>query len=194
MDQCADATVANQRNLIKLRKPIPMDSVRLFLSVAVMAVCALHAQIASGEDSVCQILARSLTPDTFVQSSDSEKFSQIQRLVSDKTYDSYGAASNSSFDGTLLSEYVDLFVKTSSNASNWGEHRRQFLEMSSDTAFSSNADRLHTSTWSVAAMKEVVNCAIASEGGRLWSKRYLITEIPSRSWSPMAPKDQPNGP
>ena len=162
MEQSVGATVTNQQTLIKPKKP--MSSARLFLSVAVMATCAAHAHLVFGQDNVCQILARSLTPDTFIQSSDSEKFTQIQKLVSDRTYDSYGAASSSSFDGTLLSEYVDLFVKTKSDSSSWGEHRRQFLEMSSDTAFSSNAARLRTSTWSVAAMKEVVKCAEKSTG------------------------------
>ena len=113
----------------------------LVVGVQLLLLAALSPSVYA-ETSVCEILARNLTPDTILQGSNSERFFQLKKLLSDNTYDNYGSASSSSLDGTALSAYVDLFLKTNSNDSNWHEHREQFLSMSAETAFSSDTSSL----------------------------------------------------
>jgi hypothetical protein len=110
------------------------------------------------ETSVCEILARNLTPDVILQGSNSERFFQLKKLLSDNTYDNYGSASSSSIDGTALSAYVDIFLKTNSNTSNWHDHREQFLSMSYETAFSSDTSSLQIRRFNTAALAEIRKC------------------------------------
>ena len=135
-----------------------MKNVFVMSTVMLAVVLTLCPTFVRAQTSVCEILARNLTPDTLLQGSNSQRFSQIQKLVSDNTYDDYSNASKSSFDGTALSEYVDIFLKTNSDSSNWHQHRQQFLSMSSETAFSSDANTLQISRANTAALREIRKC------------------------------------
>jgi hypothetical protein len=136
------------------------------VTVQLLLLAALSVSVCA-QNSVCEILARNLTPDTILQGSNSERFFQLKKLLSDNTYDNYGSASSSSLDGTALSAYVDLFLKTSSNESNWHEHREQFLAMSAETAFSSDSSSLQIRRFNTAALAEIRKCqeVYANESG-----------------------------
>jgi hypothetical protein len=137
------------------------------LTVAQMLLFTMFAPLLCAEATVCEILARNLKPDTLLQGSNSERFNQVKRLLSDNTYEEFKNASSSSLDGTLLSEYVDIFLKTSSNDNSWKLHREQFLNMSSETAFASDANSLQISRINTAALREIVKCqeAYANQKG-----------------------------
>lgn len=113
---------------------------------------------AHADSSVCEILARSIKPDIISQGSHNQQFSEVKKLVSDNTYDEFSNAHSASFDGTLLSDYVDIFVNSKSNESNWHVHRQQFLSMTSETAFSSATSTLQISKFNENIIKTLVSC------------------------------------
>ncbi len=123
-----------------------------------MAAAALLPMVLNAQTNVCQILASRLTPDTLVQGSSYEQFSQLQNLVSSSTFASYGNASSTSIDGTLISDEVDAFLKTHSSDASWGLNRSAFLSMNFQQAVASGASSITVSHWSVDALKEIDNC------------------------------------
>jgi hypothetical protein len=130
----------------------------VFSVAMLLLLLAVLSPSVRAETSVCEILARNLTPDIILQGSNSERFFQLKKLLSDNTYDNYGSASSSSIDGTALSAYVDIFLKTNSNTSNWHDHREQFLSMSYETAFSSDTSSLQIRRFNTAALREIRKC------------------------------------
>jgi hypothetical protein len=128
--------------------------------VCQLAVVAVFVFGASAQSSVCQIFVQNLKPDVLIQGSSFQQFSQLQQLVASSTYASWGNASSSSLNGGLdIPGEVDAFLGTSSNASNWGANRSQFLSMTAQSAYAGGANNTVISQMSVAALKVVDDCA-----------------------------------
>src|ERR1700722_18052850 len=122
-------------------------------------------QVHASDESVCAILANRVQPDVLQQGPSSQLFMQFQQLVSDQKYAEWGSASSSSgsFNGTLsVPQYVDLAIgdNQSSDASNWGRRRSQFLSMNYQEVSSSFKSSSRLTRMSQAALHEISHCAI----------------------------------
>lgn len=121
-------------------------------------ILVVFVQIANAD--VCSILAASLKPDVLIQGSSFEQFSQLQQLVGNSTFASWGNASDSSISGGLnIPGEVNAFLGTKSDSSNWGTNRSQFLSMNSQAAYAKGANSVRISQISVAALKIIADCA-----------------------------------
>jgi hypothetical protein len=125
-----------------------------------LATLGVFTQEAHAQASVCLTLAQNLKPDMLIQGSRFDQFSQLQQLVASSTFASWANASNSSLSGGLdIPGEVDAFLNTTSNASNWGVNRSQFLSMNSQLAFASGSNDTRISQVSVAALRIISECA-----------------------------------
>jgi hypothetical protein len=132
---------------------------RLLVRLALTLLASIYSTNALCDD-VCAILASNLKPDVLVQGSGFEQFSQLQQLVADSRFASWGNASSSSLGGGFsIPDEVDAFLNTKSDSSNWGNNRSQFLSMNAQAAYSKGANSTRISQISVAALKAVVDCA-----------------------------------
>jgi hypothetical protein len=127
--------------------------------VAVLAVFIQRTHAQSHSDA-CLTFVQNLKPDVLIQGSSLQQFSQLQQLVGNSEFESFGAASSSSLNGGLdIPGEVDAILGTKSDASNWGTTRKEFLSMNASVAFSNSATSLSISQLSAAALKVVDDCA-----------------------------------
>ena len=137
-----------------------MRSIVCRLVACLLATLGVFTQEAHAQASVCLTLAQNLKPDMLIQGSRFDQFSQLQQLVASSTFASWANASNSSLSGGLdIPGEVDAFLNTTSNASNWGVNRSQFLSMNSQLAFASGSNDTRISQVSVAALRIISECA-----------------------------------
>jgi hypothetical protein len=111
------------------------------------------------DQSVCQILANKITPDISNQTSTYDRFTIFKQLISDQRYQSYDTASNTSLDaGLSVVGYVDLFLGTTSNSSNWATNWQKFLQSTYYQSSSSFDSSNFQSKWSTDLITAVANC------------------------------------
>jgi hypothetical protein len=133
------------------------------LAVLVMFVSQTHAQ-----SVVCQTLAQNLKPDVLIQGSNFQKFSQLQQMVANSTFSSFGNAQSAGLNaGIDIVGEVDAFLGTTSNSSNWGTNRSSFLSLNAQSDFAAGSKNSVISQLSVSALKIVADCAkaIADQNG-----------------------------
>ena len=140
-----------------------MKKTTLTIVLSMMLVSASDVHVA--DEVVCEILANHLQPDVLQQGSSSQLFAQLQQLVSDQRYADWGSASSSSrsFNGSFsIPQEVDLAIGDgqSSNSSNWGSRRSQFLSMNYQQVSTSFSSSSRLSEISTAALHQISECAI----------------------------------
>jgi len=126
-----------------------------------LAVLAVFVQRANAQSDACLTLAQNLKPDVLIQGSSFEQFSQLQQLLANSTFASWGNASSSALSGGFdIPGEVDAFLHTKSDSSNWGANRSQFLSMNAQSAFSAGGGSTVINQMSVAALKVIADCAV----------------------------------
>jgi hypothetical protein len=117
----------------------------------------------------CAILANRFQPDVLRQGSMTQLFSQLQQLVNDQRYADWNNASSSSnaFNfGFSIPTELDAAIgdNQTSNSTNWGLRRSQFLSMN----FQQTGSLFRTSTFlsqmSVGALNAITQCATTIAG------------------------------
>jgi hypothetical protein len=137
----------------------------LFISAFTLVLVLHGVAWADTSEDACVILAKNLKPDVLEQGTESQKFSQLQQLVSDNRYADWSNASSSSssFSGSFsIPGEVDAAIGDgqSSNSTNWGTRRSQFLSMNFQQTSSNYKVTNRVSATSAAAVHEIVQCQI----------------------------------
>jgi hypothetical protein len=89
-------------------------------------------------------------------------------MVANSSFSSFGNAQAQSLNiGVDVPGEVDATLGTTSNSSNWGTNRSQFLSMSSQEALSKSGSNTVIKNMSVGALQVIANCAtdIANQNG-----------------------------
>jgi hypothetical protein len=131
------------------------------LLVCKLVVLAAFVQTAYAQSDVCLTLAQNLKSDVLVQGSTYEQFSQLQQLVANSTFASWGNASSSALSGGFdIPGEVDAFLHTKSDSSNWGANRSQFLSMNLQSGYAAGEGATVVRRMSVGALKVITDCAV----------------------------------
>jgi hypothetical protein len=136
----------------------------VFIFAACTTLCNISSSIAQTLPSnVCEILALHLQPDIMMQGSSSQKFSQLQQIISDQRYQDFSSTSSSSNSfnlGFSIPDEVDLAIGDNqrSNVSTWQSRRMQFLSMDFQHSSSAFQNSSYLSQTSVAVVRELSKC------------------------------------
>jgi hypothetical protein len=131
------------------------------------SVCgsASSAFAQSAVSSACAILASRITPDVSTQATAASKFSLFKQIIQDSRYSSFATANSSTLDvGISVVDYVDGFLGTTSNASNWSTNWSKFLGSTYEQASSQFDRSTFESRWSVEVIKAIVSSCPGSGG------------------------------
>lgn len=128
------------------------------LLAAVLSTLSLLSSARAQDSNVCQTIARNLTPDIFLQGTSQQKFQEIKKFIGESQFEDWNTASHTKFDGTLLSEYVDIFVKDQSDVSSWRKHREQFLNIDSSVVATSDISDVRITKWNQGIVHQLVDC------------------------------------